>query len=276
MKLFPRFCFLALLASLSLSIAHAQATKKAEVPADVAAIVDGVAIKKSVLDRFLASLGANVKVTPEVRMEVLNLLVQREVLAAESVRRGTDKKPDFQQRMNDEKHRLLSEALLTEFSTQNPVTEKDIQAEYERQKQALGGDNAPQFLLSQIVLATDQEARDVITRIKKGEAFDKLATALSTDTATKAKGGQIGWVLPLELSPLFGNVIVNLAKGAHTAAPIQFNNAWHILRVDDTRPYKLPTMEESRAQLTAALQAQKRQKVVADLMKKATVQMGNL
>jgi hypothetical protein len=35
-------------------------------------------------------------------------------------------------------------------------------------------------------------------------------------------------------------------------------------------------LEESRAQLTAALQAQKRQKLVADLMKKASVQMGNL
>ena len=276
MKLFPRLCNLALLASMSVSLAHAQATKKPEVPADVAAIVDGVAIKKSVLERFVASLGANVKATPEVRMEVLNLLVQREVLAAESLRRGTDKKPDFQQRMNDEKHRLLSETLLTEYSTQNPVTEKEIQAEYERQKQALGGDNAPQFMLSQIVLATEQEGRDVIARLKKGEAFDKLATAMSTDTATKAKGGQIGWVLPLELSPLFGNVIVNLPKGTHTAAPIQFNNAWHVLRVDDTRPYKMPTLEESRAQLTASLQAQKRQKLVSDLMKKATVQMGNL
>jgi peptidyl-prolyl cis-trans isomerase C len=275
MNLCPRLCTLALLATLSLSIAQAQATKKTEVPADVAAIVDGVAIKKSVLDRFVTSLGPNVKATPEVRMEVLNLLVQREVLAAESLRRGTDKKPDFQQRMNDERHRLLSETLLTDFNTQNPVTEKDIQAEYERQKQALGGDNAPQFLLSQIVLGTDQEARDVIARLKKGEAFDKIATAVSTDTATKAKGGQIGWVLPLELSPLFGNVIVNLPKGAHTAAPIQFNNAWHILRVDDTRPYKMPTMEESRAQLTAALQGQKRQKLIADLLKKAAIQLGN-
>jgi peptidyl-prolyl cis-trans isomerase C len=277
MKLFPRFCTLALLASLSLTQAQAQATKKTEVPADVAAIVDGVAIKKSVLDRFIASLGTNgVKVTPEVRMEVLNQLVLREVLAAESVRRGTDKKADFLQRMNDEKHRLLSETLLTEYSTQNPVSEKDVQAEYERQKQALGGDNAPQFMLSQIVLATEQEGRDVIARLKKGEAFDKLATAMSTDTATKAKGGQIGWVLPLELSPLFGNVIVNLPKGTHTAAPIQFNNAWHVLRVDDTRPYKMPTLEESRAQLTASLQAQKRQKLVSELMKKATIQMGNL
>jgi len=276
MKLFPRFCTLALLASLSVTQAHAQATKKTEVPADVAAIVDGVAIKKAVLDRFIASLGPNVKATPDVRMEVLNQLVLREVLAAESVRRGTDKKADFLQRMNDEKHRLLSETLLTEYSTQNPVSEKDVQAEYERQKQALGGDNAPQYMLSQIVLATEQEGRDVIARLKKGEAFDKLATALSTDTATKAKGGQIGWVLPLELSPLFGNVIVNLPKGTHTAAPIQFNNAWHVLRVDDTRPYKLPSLEESRAQLTAALQAQKRQKLVTDLMKKATVQMGSM
>jgi peptidyl-prolyl cis-trans isomerase C len=70
-------------------------------------------------------------------------------------------------------------------------------------------------------------------------------------------------------------VIVNLPKGAHTAAPIQFNNAWHILRVDDTRPYKMPTMEESRAQLTAALQGQKRQKLIADLLKKAAIQLGN-
>jgi peptidyl-prolyl cis-trans isomerase C len=274
MNVLSRLCVLAVLTSITFS--NAQTPKKSEVPADAAAVVDGVVIKRSAVDKLISGLGNNgVKVTPEVRSEVLSQLVLREVLAAEAVRRGTDKKPDFLTRMNDEKLRVLSETLLAEYAVQNPVSEKDIQAEYERQKQALGGDSATQYLLSEIVLATEQEARDVIARLKKGEAFDKLASSLSTDAATKSKAGQIGWVLPVELSPLFGNVIVNLTKGAHTAAPIQFNKAWHILRVDDTRPYKVPTLEDSRQNLTTALQGQKRQKLVDELLKKASIQMGN-
>ena len=267
---------LILVAITSFTLVSAQTAKKSDVPADAAAVVDGVVIKKSAIDKLLSGLGNNgAKATPEVRSEVLSQLVLREVLAAEAVRRGTDKKPDFLARMNEEKQRVLAETLIAEYSTQNPVSEKDIQAEYERQKQALGGDSATQYLLSEIVLGTEQEARDVIARLKKGEAFDKLASSLSTDAATKSKAGQIGWVLPVELSPLFGNVIVNLPKGVHTAAPIQFNKAWHILRVDDTRPYKVPTLEDSRQNLTAALQGQKRQKLIDELLKKATIQLGN-
>jgi len=260
----------------STTLANAQATIKSDVPADAAAIVDGVVIKKSVIDKLISGLGNNeIKGTPEVRSEILNQLVLREVLAAEAVRKGTDKKSEFLARMSDEKQRVLSETFLTEYNTQNPVTEKEIQAEYERQKQALGGDSATQYLVSQIVLGAEQDARDAIARLKKGEAFEKLATNLSTDNASKTKGGQIGWVLPLELSPLLSNVIVNIPKGVYTVAPIQFNKAWHIFRVDDTRPYKIPTLEDSRQNLTTALQGQKRQKLIDELLKKATIQLGN-
>jgi peptidyl-prolyl cis-trans isomerase C len=274
MNLFSRLLFLLVMTSTTL--ANAQATKKSDVPADAAAIVDGVVIKKSVIDKLISGLGNNeIKGTPEVRSEILNQLVLREVLAAEAVRKGTDKKSEFLARMSDEKQRVLSETFLTEYNTQNPVTEKEIQAEYERQKQALGGDSATQYLVSQIVLGAEQDARDAIARLKKGEAFEKLATNLSTDNASKTKGGQIGWVLPLELSPLLSNVIVNIPKGVYTVAPIQFNKAWHIFRVDDTRPYKIPTLEDSRQNLTTALQGQKRQKLIDELLKKATIQLGN-
>ena len=274
MHSFSRLLFLAVM--ISTTLVNAQTTKKSDVPADAAAVVDGVVIKKSAIDKLILGLGNNeVKVTPEVRSEILNQLVLREVLAAEAVRKGTDKKSEFLARMNEEKQRVLSETFLTEYNTQNPVSEKEIQAEYERQKQALGGESATQYLISQIVLGTEQDARDVVARLKKGEAFEKLATNLSTDNSSKTKGGQIGWVLPLELSPLLSNVIVNIPKGVYTVAPIQFNKAWHIFRVDDTRPYKFPTLEDSRQNLTTALQSQKRQKLIDELLKKANIQLGN-
>ena len=83
MNLFSRLLFLLVMTSTTL--ANAQATKKSDVPADAAAIVDGVVIKKSVIDKLISGLGNNeIKGTPEVRSEILNQLVLREVLAAEA------------------------------------------------------------------------------------------------------------------------------------------------------------------------------------------------
>jgi len=255
----------------------AQSTKKIDLPADTLAIVDGVSIKKSTVDRLVSSaVNPGVKVTPELRNEILQQLVLREVLSSEAIRRGIERKPDFQSQLNEVKQRLLADTLLNEFATQNPVSEKDLLAEYERQKNSLGGDAATQYKLSQIVLASEQEGRDVIARIRKGEAFDKLASVISTDTASKAKAGELGWFLPLELAPVIGNVVVNLPKGGFTAAPIAFNNQWFVIKVDDTRAFKVPSLEESRPRLQTALQQQKRQKLVDDLLKKATIQLGNL
>jgi len=259
------------------SLASAQSAKKADLPVDTLALVDGVAIKKSALDKIVSSANnAGAKITPELRIEIVQELVLREVISAEAIRRGIERKPDFQQQLNEVKQRLLADTMLSEFATQNPVSEKDLLAEYERQKTSLGGDAATQYKLSQIVVASDQEGRDVIARLRKGEAFDKLASAVSKDSASKTKAGELGWFLPLELASVFGNVVVNLPKGGFTAAPIAFNNQWFVIKVDDTRPFKIPSIEESRPRLQAALQQQKRQKLIDDLLKKANVQIGNL
>jgi len=258
-------------------LADAQSAKKVDLPSDTLALVDGVAIKKSVLDKIVNSANiGGAKVTPELKSEVVRELVLREVVSAEAIRRGIERKPDFQQQLNEVKQRLLADTLLNEYGTQNPVSEKELLAEYERQKNSLGGDAATQYKLSQIVLASEQEGRDVIARIRKGEAFDKLASTVSVDAASKSKGGDLGWFLPLELASVFGNVVVNLPKGGFTAAPIAFNNQWFVIKVDDTRPFKVPSLEDSRPRLQAALQQQKRQKFIDDLLKKANIQIGNL
>jgi len=266
-------CFVALFPL----VAVAQNTTKPNLPADTVALVDGVAIKKSSLEKIFSSANsAGTQATPELRNEILRELVLREVVSAEAVRRGIERKPDFQQQLNDAKQRLLADTLLNELATQNPVSEKELLSEYERQKTSLGGDAAVQYKLSQIVVASEQEGRDVVARLRKGEGFDKLAAAVSTDADSKAKAGDMGWFLPLELAPVFGNVVVNLPKGGFTAAPIGFNNQWFVIKVDDTRPFKVPSLQESRARLQAALQQQKRQKLIDDLLKKASVQIGNL
>ena len=44
-----------------------------------------------------------------------------------------------------------------------------------------------------ILVSTEDEAKALIAEIKKGAAFDKLAKEKSTDKASGAEGGDLGW-----------------------------------------------------------------------------------
>ena len=235
--------------------------------------VNGVAIPESAVARVLAELQAQgAAPTQQLREQVLGELVVRQVMLAEASRRGLDQTPAFTQQVDDLRKRLLVETLVNDNLAKNPITEADERAEYARQKKVLGGgDTTPQYFLSQAVFKTEQQARDAIAAAKNGTAFEKLA-ADSLDEATKGQGGKVGWLFPTDMLPAIGNVVVNLPKGTVAAAPIQSASGWHVVRVDDVRPFKIPGFDESRAQLRQALLQQRRQALVESLLKGADIQ----
>jgi peptidyl-prolyl cis-trans isomerase C len=51
--------------------------------------------------------------------------------------------------------------------------------------------------------------------------------------------------------------MVKLTKGAMTAAPVQSQFGWHIIRLDDVRPAALPAFEEVKAELGQQMQQQR-------------------
>lgn len=235
--------------------------------------VNGVAITEAAVNRVLSDLQAQgTAPTPQLRDQIISEMVVRQVMVSEALKRGLDKTPVFTQQIDELRRRLLVDALLSEQLRGKPVTEQDERAEYARQKKALGdGDTTPQYFLSQIVLKTEEQARDVIKQARAGGSFEKLA-ALSIDEAGKANGGKVGWVLPSDVLPAIGNVIVNLSKGTAGAAPIQSPAGWHVIKVDDVRAFKIPSLEEARAQVRQAVQAQRRQELVDGLLKSADIQ----
>jgi peptidyl-prolyl cis-trans isomerase C len=56
------------------------------------------------------------------------------------------------------------------------------------------------------------------------------------------------------------------------AAPIQSPAGWHVIKVDDVRPFKIPSFEEARPQIRQALLVQRRQAFVDGLLKGANIQ----
>ena len=63
-----------------------------------------------------------------------------------------------------------------------------------------------------------------------------------------------------------------LKKGQLTDAPVQTEFGFHLIRLDDERAVKVPTIEEAKPQITQMLQGQAVQKMLADLRAKAKVE----
>ena len=71
---------------------------------------------------------------------------------------------------------------------------------------------------------------------------------------------------------MYSDAFVQLQKGQVTDTPVQTPNGFHVIKLDDTRAAKLPTLEEVKPQIAEALQQKKLQAYQEEMIKKAKVQ----
>ena len=70
-------------------------------------------------------------------------------------------------------------------------------------------------------------------------------------------------------------MVVNLSKGAVSASPIQVQNVWHIIKVDDIRNFVVPKFDDAKGQIRQALQMRQLSEYVSQIILAAKVQLAN-
>jgi peptidyl-prolyl cis-trans isomerase C len=236
------------------------------------AVDNGVVITARWMDRHVqAQVAQGQKDTPELRAALKQELVARELMIQEAQKRGLDQLPTTQDALMTMRQNLMIELLLNDEFSKNPIVEAELKTEYERQVKALKdtGD-LQQYQISTIVLSSETDARSVMASLRAGQAFDGLAKVRSMDPS-KDKGGELGWFLPDQIAPAISNVVVNLAPGAVSAAPIQVGPYWHVVKLTAKRPYQVPSFDESKNVLQAAVVQNRRSVLIKKLIDAAVV-----
>ena len=255
MKHHPLVHLFILAATVIVANVSAQTKSEAKVDYEFVATVNGVPITQGLLNLNLKAVtNQGQKDTPELRQAIKEDLINKELIAQEATSLGLAKEIDFPDQVAQLKQNLLLQAFLEDHFKKNPITDAKMREEYDRQRKLMGeGGNATQYRLSQIVVSTETDAIDLIRRIQKGELFGKLAQEYSIDAASKAQGGSLGWVLPGQVIPAVSVALSNMGKGTVSANPIQTPVGWVIIKVDDKRPFKVPSFDEAKPQLRQAL-----------------------
>ena len=236
------------------------------------ATVNGIKIGSDLLEFLVANnVAQGVKDTPELRAVLKKELISREVLVQEAKKQNLDKEQTLKMQLLMQQNSLLIDNLLAKQFANLNISDEKLRAEYKRQVEQLG--DAEQYEVSQIVTATEAEAKAVIRELnaKKGPTFSKLAREKSIHTSAQ-NGGSLGWLLPNQIVPALAGVVVNLNLGSTTTSPIATSDGWHVLKVEGKRKFKVPTFEESKPQLANAVFAQERAEFVQKLVNAAKVE----
>jgi peptidyl-prolyl cis-trans isomerase C len=208
-------------------------------------------------------------VTPEMMGQIKEELIAREVFIQEARKRGLDATEDYKNQLELARQSILIRELFADFQKKNPVTDAEVKAEYDKFVAANGG---KEYHARHILVEKEEEALVLIAQIKKGGSFEELAKKSSKDPGSGANGGDLDWAAAGSYVPEFSAAMTKLEKGQMTETPVKTQFGFHIIRVDDVRDTKLPSLDEVKPQVSQQLQQQKIAKYQESLRAKAKIQ----
>jgi peptidyl-prolyl cis-trans isomerase C len=127
------------------------------------------------------------------------------------------------------------------------VTSDTVQAEMNEQMAAEMSRTVMRANVAHILVATEEEANQVLARLDKGEKFEDLARELSTDPGSAENGGLYENVEPGQFVPEFDKAMFeDLQPGETTKAPVQTQFGYHIIKLVSRS--EGPAMTEEQAQ----------------------------
>jgi peptidyl-prolyl cis-trans isomerase C len=240
------------------------------------AIVNGVPIPKERLDYVVQSqVQQGQKDDENLRKNVKDALIMREVIAQEAIKKGLDKEAQFQTQMAMAKQEFLIRAYFDDFLKSNPITDEQLKAEYEKIKaQQTGGGERKEYKARHILIKNEKQAKSVLAQINKASAknFAQLAKAKSEDSGSKNDGGALDWSDGSNFVKEFSEAMMKLKKGEWTHNLVKTQYGYHIIMVDDIRDIQFPEFDQVKERLQQQMLSQRRDKAIAALKETAKVE----
>ncbi len=233
------------------------------------ATVNGKPIPAAKVDQLVKQVVAQGKATdsPQLREQVKRELIGREVLIQEADKLNLGSRPDVKAAVDNARQSIVINAMRADYLKKNPVSDAAIKAEYDRYKSQVGD---KEYHARHILVDSEQQAKDIIAKLKGGAKFEELAKQSKDGSANN--GGDLDWASPATYVPEFSKAMVALPKGGITETPVHTQFGWHVIKLEDVRAAKIPPLDEVKGQIAEALQQRQLQQFQESLMKKAKIQ----
>ncbi len=149
------------------------------------------------------------------------------------------------------REQLITQKLMDKIAGDDKPSNQEIEVYYDTNRAQFEQKAATRA--SHILFAADDKATadKVLAEIKGGADFAAMAKKYSTDTATKDKGGDLGWPTTPYVTE-FEAALAKLKPG-QVSALVKTQFGWHIIKATDTREASTKKLDEVQAQIEQIL-----------------------
>ena len=206
--------------------------------------------------------------SPQLRNVVRQTLVAQAVMAQEARKARLQNAPLLQAQIELAQQNLLASAWQQKVLADNPPTEADLKAEYQRQLASLGDTD---YRLRHLLVEDEATAKALIGKIRAGAKLDELARENSQDAETRERGGLSDWINVSRLMPPLAEALKTLSDGQLAPQPIKTDAGWHVLQREESRPLQTMSYEQAKPQMQAIVARRLLDARVKELVGRANV-----
>ena len=186
----------------------------------------------------------------EGQKQFLDRVTRRELLVQEAEKRKMSETPEVAEQVANLRRELMIRALVQdEIGNKVKVEEKDVEEYFKAHPDEFSGDTVH---LRHIVLQNEDEAKDIKARLTKNESFDDLAKKYSKDSATAAKGGDLGFLSREQVLPEFARVAFSLKPG-EVSDPVKTPFGFHVIKLMERKKGQPASLDQVKGQLQRRL-----------------------
>ncbi len=243
---------------------------------DNVAVVNGVPIPQARMEYVVKSqVQQGQQDNEQLRKQVKEVLITRELLTQAAVQKGLDKSPEVVTGVDMARQEFLIRAYFDDFIKNNVVTEEELKAEYEKVKaQQSGAGERKEYHARHILMKDEKAAKAVLAQINKakGKNFATLAKAKSEDSGSKAEGGLLDWSDGSNFVPEFAAALTKLGKGEWTTTLVKTKYGYHIIMVEDIREMQFPPFDQVKERINQQIMSERRDKAIDALKAQAKIE----
>ncbi len=148
------------------------------------------------------------------------------------------------------------------------TTEERINAIY--QEQYVQSEAQQEFKASHILVATEEEAAEIVGDLRAGADFAETAKARSTGPSGP-RGGDLGWFAEGQMVKAFEQAVMAMTVG-DISGPVQSQFGWHVILLEGKRDLPVPSLEEAREEIRQFIMQRTIETLLLELTMQATVE----
>lgn len=220
---------------------------------------------------FASQTGRNPQ-DPREQIALLNELVNNFMLANSPQGEALSKLPEVEAALEVARARLLAQTFVRSELQKMPIDETQIQARYDAEYANV---THKEFKARHILLASEQDAVEVIKALDAGGDFATLASERSTGPS-KTQGGDLGWFGDDEMVAEFSAATAQLEDGAYSKTPVKTQFGWHVILREQSRDRPPPGLDAVRDEIEQEVRQEQVAELIAAIRDKTKVEIQDM